>query len=90
MAGQVDFKGRIKKPLELAAGGYISVLDRNGRWTQIAAQGNRQRRSRWEAGGNDAIWGKRSGGSLLPAPAHSILGDFDQQPGGGQFSADGV
>ena len=29
---------RIAKPLELAAGGYISVLDAAGGWTQVAAR----------------------------------------------------
>jgi hypothetical protein len=38
--GQVDFKRRIAKPLELAAGGYISVLDAGGGWTQIAERGD--------------------------------------------------
>jgi hypothetical protein len=37
-ADRVDFKRRITKPLELASEGYISVLDADGRWTQIAAQ----------------------------------------------------
>ncbi len=67
MAGQVDFKGRIKKPLELAAGGYISVLDRNGRWTQIASHGEpiapipvgsrRQRRNMGKAEWRESISG---------------------------------
>jgi hypothetical protein len=38
-ADRVDFKQRIAKPFELASGGYISVLDETGGWTQIAAQG---------------------------------------------------
>jgi hypothetical protein len=38
-ADRVDFKRRVEKPLELASGGYISVLDRGGGWTQIAAKG---------------------------------------------------
>jgi hypothetical protein len=38
-ADRVDFKRRVLKPLQLAAGGYISVLGVDGRWTQIAAQG---------------------------------------------------
>ena len=46
-ADRVDFKRRIAKPLELAAGGYISVLDAGGGWTQIAAQG--------EPGGSDSV-----------------------------------
>jgi hypothetical protein len=37
-ADRVDFKRRISRPLELASGGYISVLDPGGLWTQIAAQ----------------------------------------------------
>ena len=38
-ADRVDFKRRVRNPLQLAAGGYISVLDAVGGWTQIAAQG---------------------------------------------------
>jgi hypothetical protein len=38
-ADRVDFKRRIVKPLELASGGYVSVLDAGGGWTQIAAPG---------------------------------------------------
>lgn len=38
-ADRVDFKRRIAKPLELASGGYISVLDAGGRWKQVAARG---------------------------------------------------
>jgi hypothetical protein len=37
-ADRVDFKRRISKPLQLAAGGYISVLNTGGKWTQIAAK----------------------------------------------------
>jgi hypothetical protein len=37
-ADRVDFKRRIAKPLELAAGGYISVLDAAGGCTQVAAR----------------------------------------------------
>jgi len=37
-ADREDFKQRITKPLELASGGYISVLGAGGQWTQIAAQ----------------------------------------------------
>ena len=37
-ADRVDFKRRIAKPLECAAGGYISVLDAAGGWTQVAAR----------------------------------------------------
>jgi hypothetical protein len=36
-ADRVDFKRRIAKPLELAAGGYTSVLHAAGGWTQVAA-----------------------------------------------------
>jgi hypothetical protein len=38
-ADRVDFKQRIAKPLELASGGYISVLNASGGWTQVAARG---------------------------------------------------
>ena len=38
-ADRVDFKRRIAKSLELAAGGYISVLNASGGWTQVAARG---------------------------------------------------
>ena len=37
-ADRVDFKERISKPLQLAAGGCISVLNIGGKWTQLAAQ----------------------------------------------------
>jgi hypothetical protein len=37
-ADRVDFKRRIAKPLELAAGGYISMLDAAGGWTRVAAR----------------------------------------------------
>jgi len=37
-ADRVDFKQRISKPLQLSAGGYISVLNAVGKWTQIAAK----------------------------------------------------
>ena len=61
-ADRVDFKRRIAKPLELASGGYISVLDAGGGWTQIAAQGEPQLRFRREAEGSGATWKRRSGG----------------------------
>jgi hypothetical protein len=38
-ADRIDFKQRIRKALELAAGGYISVLKAGGQWKQIAALG---------------------------------------------------
>ncbi len=38
-ADRVDFKQHISKDLELAPGGYISVLDPTRGWTQITAQG---------------------------------------------------
>ena len=38
-ADRVDFKRRVLKPLQLAPGGYISVRDESGGWTQVAAQG---------------------------------------------------
>jgi hypothetical protein len=37
-ADRFDFKRHISKPLQLASGGYISVLDAGG-WTQSSAQG---------------------------------------------------
>jgi hypothetical protein len=49
-ADRVDFKRRIAKPLELAAGGYISILDPAKGWTQITADG---------AGGRKAPAGSR-------------------------------
>lgn len=36
---RVDFKQRISNPLELARGGYISILDSKRGWTQVAAPG---------------------------------------------------
>jgi hypothetical protein len=38
-ADRVDFKRRIGRPLELASGVYITVLDAGARWTQVAARG---------------------------------------------------
>lgn len=38
-ADRVDFKRRIATPLELAPGGYISVLAAGGGWAQVSAQG---------------------------------------------------
>ena len=38
-ADRVDFKQHISKELELAPGGYISVLDPRKGWVQIAAEG---------------------------------------------------
>lgn len=35
-----SFKKHVSKPLELAPGGYISVVDQSGNWTQITAQKN--------------------------------------------------
>jgi hypothetical protein len=37
-ADRVDFKRRIAKSLEVASGGYISVLNASGGWTQVAAR----------------------------------------------------
>jgi hypothetical protein len=51
----VDFKRRIAEPLELAVGGYISVLDAGGGWSQIAAKGAQQK-FHWEAEGSGATW----------------------------------
>ncbi len=83
-ADRVDFKQRISKPLQLAAGGYISVLMPAAR-TQIAAQTRFRSAGKQAAAANMA---RRSGGTLrgdelLPAPAHAVFGDFHQQPGGG-------
>jgi hypothetical protein len=47
----VDFKRRVAKPLELAPGGYISILDPAKGWTQITAEGN--------PGGPEAPMGSR-------------------------------
>jgi hypothetical protein len=49
-ADRIDFNKRISKPIELAAGGYSSVLDRKRGWTQITAEG---------AGGPAAAVGSR-------------------------------
>lgn len=38
-ADRVDFKQHVSKELELAPGGYISVLDPHKRWVQITAEG---------------------------------------------------
>ena len=38
-ADRVDFKRRIAKSLELASGGYVSVLNAGGEWMQVAARG---------------------------------------------------
>ena len=35
--GQVDFKGRLSHPVELAEGGYITVLDPGKGWKQVTA-----------------------------------------------------
>jgi len=51
-ADRVDFKEHVAKPLELAAGGYIGVLDPKKGWTQVTAgsgemkipQGSRRQR----------------------------------------------
>lgn len=45
---KVDFKDRIQTPLELGAGGYISVIGPNG-WTQLTAQGLNFKSVRQEA-----------------------------------------
>jgi len=36
---RIDFKKRVSKPMELAPGGYVSVLDPASGWTQITAEG---------------------------------------------------
>jgi len=38
-ADRFDFKQRISKELQLARGGYISVLNPNSGWTQVTARG---------------------------------------------------
>jgi hypothetical protein len=38
-ADRVDFKRRLSKSMELARGGYVSVLDPAKGWTQITAEG---------------------------------------------------
>ena len=38
-ADRIDFKQRIGKSLELAAGGHIPALNAGGQWKQIAARG---------------------------------------------------
>jgi hypothetical protein len=38
-ADRVDFKRRLSKSMELARGGYVSVLDPANGWTQITAEG---------------------------------------------------
>ena len=38
-ADRLDFKKHVSKELELARGGYISILDPTGGWTQINARG---------------------------------------------------
>jgi hypothetical protein len=38
-ADRLDFKNAIEKPLELAPGGYIGVLDSGKGWTQMAEYG---------------------------------------------------
>jgi hypothetical protein len=49
-ADRVDFKRRLLKPLQLAEGGYISVLDPKHGWIQITAEG---------VGGPEALTGSR-------------------------------
>jgi hypothetical protein len=65
-ADRVDFKRHISKPLQLASGGYISVLGVDG-WTQIAAQDRIQSESAIPTGSrrqrrtmNRAQWRKSS------------------------------
>ncbi len=38
-ADRIDFKKRISQPMEVARGGYVSVLDPATGWTQITADG---------------------------------------------------
>src|SRR4029077_12961182 len=60
-ADRVDFKRRIAKPLERAAGGCISVLG-PGDGRKLRRGTSLQRPFRWEAEGNGATWERRSGG----------------------------
>ena len=53
-ADRVDFKRRIRKPLELGKGGYIGVLESGG-WTQLAAEGSPEERE------GDRRWKRRMG-----------------------------
>ena len=62
-ADRVDFKRRIAKPLELAAGGYISVLG-PGDGRKLRRGTSLQQPFRWEAEGNGATWERRSGGEV--------------------------
>jgi hypothetical protein len=64
-AERVDFVGRIKRPLELAEGGYISVLDPVAGWKQLAAKGEAARpvpegSRRWRRERARELW-RRSG-----------------------------
>jgi len=70
-ADRLDFKQHVSKELELARGGYISIFDPGGGWTQINAQGvggpriipgsRRQkrmlRRSAWRRSQANRNWG---------------------------------
>ena len=38
-ADRIDFKKQVSKPMDLGPGGYVSLLDREGGWTQITAEG---------------------------------------------------
>jgi hypothetical protein len=49
-ADRIDFKQHLSKQLEIASGGYISVLDPRKGWTQITAEGE---------GGPKAVVGSR-------------------------------
>ncbi len=43
-SGPYDFKGHISSPLELAKGGYISIMDSYGSWKQITEEKGLARR----------------------------------------------
>ena len=98
-ADRLDFKQRLSKQLEIAPGGYISVLDPTKGWTQITAKG--------EGGPKAALGSRRCGGEsseegcgrrvqlndgllLLPSPAHAFFGLLDDDAGGGEFGANRV
>ena len=89
-ADRVDFKRRILKPLQLAEGGYISVLecgrrmdaDRGaGRAWRSDSMGEQEATAQHGKGGLEKKSAALMETDLLPAPAHPILGDFDEQAG---------
>ena len=59
-ADRLDFKQRVSRQLELARGGYISILDPVSGWTQVTARG---------AGGPPVLPGSRRQRRKLVRPA---------------------